>query len=68
MRKKISSKVISSVPLISDNVFEYLNCSNTIHPKTNKSSSGLLTYTWTLHKVHASFDDAYPAKFLDSFV
>ena len=69
MRKKISSKVIRSVPLITDNVFKYFDCSNTTRTKTDNSSAGFSSYTWTLHKIHVSSGDVfYPAKYLDSLV
>jgi len=67
MRKKISSKVVRSVPLSNEQQFEYGTCTYNIHPKTDKSSSGRFTYTWKLHKAWISFDDACAAKFLDSF-
>ena len=67
MRKKISSKVIRSVPLSNEQQFEYGTCTYNIHPKTDKSFSGLFTYTWKLHKDSITFGDACTAKFLDSF-
>ena len=71
MRKKISSKVVRSVPLndgiISESSHD-INFSNNNHLNASKWSSGCFSYTWKLHKIQVSYDDTFTDKTLDLFV
>ena len=71
MRKKISSKVVRSVPLndgiISESSHD-INFSNNNHLEASEWSAGCFSYKRKLHKIQVSYDDPVTAKILDSYV
>ena len=64
MRKKISCRIIKSVPLGTGDNRLSRNCSvNIQHPKTN--NTGTSSYTHLLVVINTSIDDKPVAQFLD---